>query len=258
MSAALRPLSLGEILDTSFQVYRRHFVALVPVVLVCYGPSVLVEVYIDAAGGPSQHPLLRLGVALLNLVLTAIATAATVFVVSEGYLGRSVTGQEALARATPFLWRLVLASFAVGLLFGIGLLLLVIPGIIVFCGLAVTWPAIVVESLPSADAGLRRSWELTKGSRGRIFLLGAVMFLLFLVPMVAIGTILGILTGVVSAATSGAGLSVTGAIAAIVVGIAQLLLYPFFNCTLTILYYDLRVRREGFDLELLAATLQSA
>ncbi|HEX6668828.1 MAG TPA: hypothetical protein VF061_04690, partial [Gemmatimonadales bacterium] len=43
-----------------------------------------------------------------------------------------------------------------------------------------------------------------------------------------------------------------------VVGVVQILLYPLFYCVLTVAYYDLRVRKEGFDLEVLASTLQPA
>ena len=43
-----------------------------------------------------------------------------------------------------------------------------------------------------------------------------------------------------------------------VVGVMQMLLYPLLYCVLTVAYYDLRVRKEGFDLEVLASTLQPA
>ena len=43
-----------------------------------------------------------------------------------------------------------------------------------------------------------------------------------------------------------------------VFGVLQMLLYPLGYCVLTVAYYDLRVRKEGFDLEVLAATLQPA
>ena len=37
-----------------------------------------------------------------------------------------------------------------------------------------------------------------------------------------------------------------------------MLIYPLFNCALTIAYYDQRIRKEGFDLELLASRLRAA
>ncbi|HEU4587536.1 MAG TPA: hypothetical protein VFS11_02745 [Gemmatimonadales bacterium] len=258
MTAALRPLSLGEILDTSFQVYRRHFAALVPVMLICYGPTVLIDVYVGTAGGTPAHLLLRLVATLAAIVLGAIGTGATVFIISEGYMGRSIDGREALQRATPFVGRLVLASFAFGLLAGIGTLFFIIPGIIIACGMVLCWPAIVAESLPTADAGLRRSWELTKGSRGRVFLLFLLLALVFMVPVVGIATLLALVVGLVEGASGGALPTATAVITELGVGAVELLIYPFFNCALTIMYYDLRVRREGLDLELLATSLKIA
>ena len=41
-------------------------------------------------------------------------------------------------------------------------------------------------------------------------------------------------------------------------GVVQIFIYPLFYCVLTVAYYDLRVRKEGFDLELLASTLRTA
>jgi hypothetical protein len=44
----------------------------------------------------------------------------------------------------------------------------------------------------------------------------------------------------------------------VLAGVLQLFLYPLFYCVLTVSYYDLRVRKEGFDLEVLAQSLQTA
>ena len=49
-----------------------------------------------------------------------------------------------------------------------------------------------------------------------------------------------------------------GTLTLAVVGVVQMLLYPLLYCVLTVAYYDLRVRKEGFDLEVLASTLQPA
>jgi hypothetical protein len=50
-----------------------------------------------------------------------------------------------------------------------------------------------------------------------------------------------------------------GAVLALAItGLVQIFIYPLFYCVLTITYYDLRVRKEGFDLELLASQLRTA
>ena len=52
--------------------------------------------------------------------------------------------------------------------------------------------------------------------------------------------------------------SVATVVALAIGGMVQLFIYPLFYCVLTVTYYDLRVRKEGFDLELLASSLQTA
>ena len=37
--------------------------------------------------------------------------------------------------------------------------------------------------------------------------------------------------------------------------IVQILLYPVLAVTVTLLYYDLRIRKEGFDIEMMASEL---
>jgi hypothetical protein len=43
--------------------------------------------------------------------------------------------------------------------------------------------------------------------------------------------------------------------AVIGMGLAFLFLYPFTSCVFTLFYYDLRVRKEAFDLEVLSKSL---
>jgi hypothetical protein len=253
----LRPLSVGEILDTSFSLYRRHFGALATVSLVCTGLPLVLRLFVEAAGGLFAHLTLAMVYVLSLVVLSLIATGATVFIVSESYLGRPLTAREALRRATPYMGRILIASLLMALVIGLGFLLMVIPGIILGVGLAVAIPAVVLETGQSASGALSRSWELTRGSRWRIFGLGLTLFVLLYVPVVAIsGLVAWLIPG---GAAAGFGPSSTATIVALAIGgVVQLFIYPLFYCVLTVTYYDLRVRKEGFDLELLASSLQTA
>jgi hypothetical protein len=254
-SPALRPLSVGEILDTSFQVYRRHFSALATIVLICNGPPILLQIY-SRAGGSASWVLTLLYIGLV-VVLGLIATGASVFVVSESYLGRAITAREALARSGPFVAPLIMASLLVGLLAMLGFLLLVIPGLIIVCGLALTVPALVVEAASPMDA-MGRSWTLTRGFRLRMLGLFILIFLLILIPYIAVMGAFGIASALFAAGgAKGVGAAII-LIGTVVAAVVQLLLSPLYQAALVIAYYDLRVRKEGFDLEVLASALQPA
>jgi hypothetical protein len=251
----LRPLGVGEILDTSFSLYRRHFGALATVALVCTGIPLVLRLFLETAGGWSNLPLAFLYL-LSVVVLNLVATAATVFIVSESYLGRPITAREALRRATPYIGRILVCSLLMALAVGLGFLLLFIPGIILGVGLALAIPAVVLEPGLSPSAALSRSWELTRGARWRIFGLGITLLVLLYVPVVAVT---GLFAIVLPQAASGSfGPVALATIAGLAIGgLVQIFIYPLFYCVLTVTYYDLRVRKEGFDLELLASALQT-
>jgi hypothetical protein len=75
-----------------------------------------------------------------------------------------------------------------------------------------------------------------------------VTFLLLAVPGIAIG-------GAAAMFGDAAGTSV-GVL--VLESLLQIFIYPYVYVVMTVLYYDLRVRKEGFDLELLASTLSPA
>lgn len=252
----LRPLTVGEILDTSFSLYRRHFAALATVALICTGVPLVLRLFLEAAGGIFSNLTLGLLYGISLLVLNLVATGATVFIVSESYLGRPISAREALDRATPYIGRILVCSLLLALVVGLGFLLLIIPGIMLAVGLALAIPAVILEPRSSASAALSRSWELTRGARWRIFGLGVTLLVLLYIPALAMTGLLALLVSSGHAVIGSASVPMIAVLA--VSGIVQMFIYPLFYCVLTVTYYDLRVRKEGFDLELLASTLQTA
>lgn len=98
-----------------------------------------------------------------------------------------------------------IASIVFGILFVIGLVLLVIPGIFIAVSLAFFLAIIALEDVGFVE-GLQQSWELTKGKRFDVFLLG--------VGIVVVGLVIGIVGGIVSGAL-GFGSAALGAIVGI-------------------------------------------
>ena len=91
-----------------------------------------------------------------------------------------------------------------------------------------------------------------------MFGLFVLIFLLILIPYIAIMGAAGVAAAVFGA-TGAKGLSTTIILlGTVMAAIVQLLLSPLYQAALVIAYYDLRVRKEGFDLEVLASVLQPA
>ena len=133
------------------------------------------------------------------------------------------------------------ALTAVGLVaFGIWLV------VVVACGYAVTTQVVVLEDLGSAFDAFTRSWELTKGSRRKIFSTALVAFFIFVLPT-------GVMSGVRDLVA--ARYPVVGQIAAVLAALLPIIMTPLLACVFTLMYYDLRVRREAFDLQVLGQQL---
>lgn len=243
---ALRPLSLGEVLDVSFGLYRSLFVPLLVVAVICQAIPMALGVYLGASGAMFSNLSLSLLYGALAVILGSIGVAASTFIVSDAYLGRETSATLALQRSTTLLGRLIVISILTSILVGLGFLLLIVPGVILLSGLLLSTVVVVLEAPPSATAAMGRSWDLTRGFRGKVFLSVLVAFLLLLVPSIAIGgagAIFGDSDGTVSL------------IILVLESVLQIFIYPFVYVVMTVLYYDLRVRKEGFDLELLASSL---
>lgn len=269
----LRPLGVGEIIDHSLAIYRRQFGALITITLSANAVPLLLTVYLMTSGGIFQRPLLYAGIVLLSVVLGALATAATVFLVSETYLGNTISGGQAINRATKYLWRLILLTMMIGLVVGLSVLIFMVPGmvtgspvllalamipafivaLIIFTGLLVSTPALVLEDA-GPTAALSRSWQLTKGFRWKMLGLVMVVGIIIAIPSLA----LGFLSGGGIAMKQAGQISTTDILWEVVAQFASTLIFPLLYCALTVAYYDLRVRKEGFDLELLESTLAHA
>src|SRR5882724_6923343 len=225
----LRPMAMGEILDASFALLRRHAGVFFGVAIVCQGLPTGLSLYVQFTGGAPQHFWLYVASQLLSFIGYLLVTGASIRVVSQAYLGNEPSLSDALDFAFGKIGRTLAAGFASGILIGLATILLIVPGIIVACGLSVAVQAAVLEPLPGGTDGLGRSWGLTKEFRWRGFGLIAGLAAA-LVPMLLVPALIG-------------------------VGLIFLFLYPFTSCVFTLFYYDLRVRKEAFDLELLSQHL---
>jgi len=242
----LRPLTLGEILDVSFGLYRSMFLTLLVVAVVVHLAPVLLGSYLQTSGRMFFLDPVTLGYWLLAVIMNSVGVAATTSIVSEAYLGRRISAGEALRRALPLVWPLIVVSLLSSLLVGFGFVLLLVPGLILLSGLLLASVAMVVERPPKATTALARSWELTRGFKGQVFGTVLVAFLLLLVPRIAVMTVWAL-----------AGGSANATVPEVLGAVLEVAVYPYLYTVITLLYYDLRIKKEGFDLDLLAAASES-
>jgi hypothetical protein len=222
-----QPMNLGDILNTTFNMYRENFTLFAGICAVIVIPQAI----LIAAFSISHSLLFVLLGALLSLAVPFLLTGALAQAVSARYLGRPMTisgAYEALGTAT--ILTLVGVSFLSAILVLIGFIFFVIPGIYIAVRFTVASQAAVLERQSVTDS-LRRSWNLVQGNWWRVF--GIIIVVTILVGVLE--TIAGRLVGSVAGDALGTGLSTA------VVGI---LIQPIQAIALTLLYYDLRIRAE--------------
>ncbi len=235
----LKQMSIGEILDGSIAIFRRHFRTLIGIGIVCQGGPTVVYAYIELAGGPLEHPGLFFGWMILSAFGGLVAAGATLRAISQAYLGANPTLEDSLSYALGKIAPLFTAGLAKYLIVGLGMIAFIIPGIVIALGYALVPQVVVLEDLPSSVAALGRSWRLTKGYKGKVFLLGVVVYFIVYLPTNA----------AVFLAAFMPGLAVT---LSLVGSLFYVVLFPIVSSAFTLLYYDLRLRKEAFDLELLS------
>jgi hypothetical protein len=237
----LHPMTAGQILKEAFELYRENFTLFLGIVLMPLVVEVVLGILLVASatsGGPTV--ILGLLTLIVAVALSLLAVGAQTVAVASRYLGRTISvGQAYSAIGADTLWVLFLSAIAAGIVIGIGLILLVIPGIYLAVRLAFVSQAVVLERSGVSQA-FRRSWSLVEGSWWRVFGIAIVTFVIVAIVGSIIQQIIGALLG---SGTSGVVLRT------LISGAVQLVLRPYAFTVLILLYFDLRLRKEDFNMQ---------
>jgi len=239
----IRTMSFGEILDMGFRILKNHFVLLVGLQAIVSVPPIVVSNHLTGGSDvPDPFALLAgmIPLFLALLILQPIIMAAITHAISESYLSKSVTFGGALRFALSIVLPLLGTWILATLIVMVGFVFLVIPGLILLLMFAVLTPVMVTEGV-FGFAAMERSWSLMKGNMLRA--LGLLLVTSILASALTAGV--GMLAGFIPV------------MGGVVAGIAQAAANAFGTAALVVLYFDIRCRKEAFDLEHLASQVES-
>jgi hypothetical protein len=264
----LHPMGVGDILDGAFKLLRANARTAVLITGALLVPTAFITAYLgrDVLGGQSifsviDDPsaveessagageiLLLYGTVLARYVLFPFFIGAALSpVVEASYLGGERTAGEALRIAARVLPALIAAWLLTRLLWTFGVVFCVLPAFVVSTFFVVVAPALVIERL-GAVAAMRRSVRLVRPMFWRILLISLLAGVIGYFVDNALGT-LPQLAAVVIGTERAWPLLAVGEI------VGSLITLPFVAIVAILLYYDGRIRHEGFDLQLMAADL---
>jgi MFS family permease len=302
----LRPLTIGELLDRSFTLYRRHLTLFVgimaaPSVFALATALVLQVLVRPPTLDPKQPPDLEVllptlvagligYVALMSVywIVYLLALGATTLAVADIYAGTASSIRDAYARVRQYIGRLLLLSLltlvrTAGVFIGLIAVLTVVSGLPMYLGrgqpiivglgafviivgtvvamilawlftlrYAVSVPALVLEQVTARNA-IRRSVSLTKGYLGRAFLLTlCVLVVMYATMAIFQGPFLVLAVMAPPLSATAFWMNIAGAVSGSV-GMALTTPVAIVGCA--VLYYDLRVRKEALDLQVMMGAL---
>ena len=253
--------SLGDILNETFAIFGKGgrsfaliaIVVFAPANLITFlGPRTELQHYVTAGAIPGSALFFYVLVALVTLVATTAVWSAASAAVGQQLVTGSIDVKECFKRVSWRLYSLLLLSFTltIGLAICVGGIVIVIPaivaaGFLLFGSLAI--PAALYEGRKYVSA-LRRSFQLVRSMWPRI--LGG-MILITLV-MLGTGLVISVPSLLLLSLDSGSLSLASMGIQYLVSLIANSAAVTISAVAVTLLYFDTRIRLEGFGLEKLS------
>lgn len=283
-SISLRPLSIGQLLDQAIRLYRNNFIQFIGIIAIVQVPVALLSIVVTVLGfGDILTQMVQPGSTPATEEALAAAFGAIAISMVIGLVGAFllwVVGASALVRSTTdsligipsaiieayqkskrswgalLFTMLIFALFilvallatvfipCVGWLFGPSLL--AVMGTVVF---PLITPIVTLEGKRGISA-IRRAWDLTRRRfwpvLGFVFILYLFAQLIISGPTYLAQFITSLFTG--ESITNGT-TSLVSLVSQSIVGMVFGVLYiPLQIIAITLLYFDLRVRTEGFDM----------
>jgi hypothetical protein len=264
MKFPIGAMNVGDVLDRGIKLLLARLPAFYLINLIVLSPLLIVMVFVFptmlSSDSPEQAAFAALGSfgvsGLLTLLLQPIGTAAILYIITQEYVDRRVTIGQALSFALSRFGALLLTSILRGLIVFLGLFLCLVGSI--YFGLIYTFvPQVVVLEGLSGTEALSRSKNLISGYIGRtfgiLFLIGLGGFFLTQILILPLNQLLPFQTMVPAAGGMRMEFNTTNFM--INQGVTQLLnilIQSYTAVCATLLYLDLRIRKEGLDLELAA------
>ena len=281
------PMSVGRIFDRAFAIYRNNFLRFITIVAIIEVPLALFSVVsrswlgvrtpgrqsttferttdqpgaavparrYDPANPPPSIFFGCLGTvltSLLSIVGVMLCQAALMKNVSETYLGHEITLGQAYGFILPKSVTLIAATICTTLVTWFGLMLCIVPGVIFGIWFFLTVPAIVAENRRALD-GMSRSKALVAGNLGKAFAVGLVMVLIAWIVTIVLSFCAGFVGRMLIAESP----ALRSFLVYFASTVGQILVTPIGAAATILLYYDLRIRKEGFDLQMLAQSMAS-
>ena len=252
-AAAYRARSATELIDATFQLLRRNAAAFFTLSAMFTIPNTIAQsFFMRSALRQTSNPVAAVAPGLGGLLiyslcafaLSALFQTAMMIAASETYLGKPVVVADDLRQAAPKVFTVFIAYLLTSILVGISVLGFIVGAFYVAVVLFAVPCAVIFEH---ADVGgaISRSSALSKGLKGHIFLTFLLAGVIYMVGYLIVVFFAGLL------------MTISPYVQLIAQALGLTLIVPIFPIVVVLVYYDARIRKEGFDIELMAQQVGS-
>jgi hypothetical protein len=277
MNRTLGPRNVENFLSETFVIYKNNFLRFTAIVAIVEVPIAILSFLVRMPMGftlegisapplfTPEYILILIPFGLAAFVAGIVMQGAMIYAISEQYFQQPIN----IGQAYSFAWRrmgAMLGAYFLVLLavLGLSLTIIGIPAAIYFIiAWVFMWQTALLEGC-GPRAALSHSSALVKQSWWRV--LGIVLLFVIIVMTInmilyiplAISLVISVVTAVM---TGSATLAATGPPTWTIIGatigsiIGNIISIPIFMTATTLLYYDLRVRKQGYDLNTLSSEL---
>jgi hypothetical protein len=241
-----RPRSITEILDASFHLFRQHFQAFVTLTAVTYLPlaifSLLFARYTGLSGdtAPTASPASLLILFPVQFIWFTVMSALVTTMTSRAYLDEPLEPGTIWRASFPRLLSVIATSFILVLVGGIGLIFLVFPGIYFYTRYA-SAPIVAVLEGVGVAAAFKRASTLSRDRKLHIFGVTFLAILMYLIVLAGVGMLALLMPSIL--------------LRSVMSFFGTIFTWAIIPIIQTVLYYDLRIRAEGYDVELMTRRL---
>ena len=230
-------------MDAAFQILRAHYPQFIMCAASGHTPYVLAELVLlsdparVAAITPAASILYGLGIVLVYALMSAVL----VICASQAYLGDPVDVGAAVRKALPRLHLVIVGAIIRYIGIFLGFFTFLVGSVYLMARWFGVTPVIVLERRGLGEA-FSRSAALSSGRKWHIIRTILLVFVIYAMLAIGVNFAAALLRNVI--------------LIAIVMALFTILVYPVVAITEALLYFDTRIKAEGFDIELMTSALE--
>jgi hypothetical protein len=235
----LRPRGVTELVDAAFTLYRRHPVQYFAVAAVAMSPAIALSILMPVPTTTTEVTLSAGITQIISWLGNALVGAVVTRAGSDAYLTGELDVAAALRDVIRRVPAVLVATVLRGFAYGIGALFFLVGAAYAAARWFAVGSVVVLEGKGPLEA-FERSTDLSDENKMHILkTLGLVWVIYFIV----------VVGGAIAFAWT------PGLVQQVLMGVISIVAYPVVALTGMVLYYDARIRNEGFDVEHMTRTL---